>query len=212
MAHVCPACGCKETEDVDDSDVMCLDCGESWSKEAAAPGTERFFKVGVVQSADKVAGKDKLTVLKIDVGAGDPVPVVTNAPNVKEGSRIVVALVGATIGDPEDGEKVTKSTVGGVKSEGMVCDASMLNWGSANKGRAVILPDSCPVGSAPPAEKPRGDKQTPRERSSVAPHPYAKQGSSSCVVSAMAVLCLQSAMPEHVPCSCMQINVSIGIV
>ena len=112
------------------------------------------MQVGSILEADKVASKDKLTKLKVDVGQDEPVQIVTNAPNVKVGTRIAVALVGATIGDPDDGEVVKKTTVGGVPSFGMVCDCPMLGWGSTNKGRAVVLPESCAVGSSPPATKP----------------------------------------------------------
>ena len=49
----------------------------------------------------------------------------TNAPNVKENIRVVVATVGATL---RDESVVKKANVGGVVSEGMLCDSPMLNW------------------------------------------------------------------------------------
>ena len=57
----------------------------------------------------------------------------------------------------DDGEtiEVTKATVGGVVSEGMLCDSKMLGWvGGAHK-IAVNLPDSYDVGTSPPSSKPR---------------------------------------------------------
>lgn len=56
-----------------------------------------------------------------------------------------------------DGEehKITKASVGGVVSEGMFCDSSMLGWSGGGHGVAAQVPDNFPIGSAPPAEKPR---------------------------------------------------------
>ena len=43
-----------------------------------------------------MAGKDKLKQLKVNVGAGgDPIQIVTNAPNVVEGCHLIVATVGS---------------------------------------------------------------------------------------------------------------------
>ena len=49
-----------------------------------------------VLELEPVAGKDKLKQLKVDVGAGgDPLQIVTNAPNVVEGCHLIVATVGS---------------------------------------------------------------------------------------------------------------------
>jgi phenylalanyl-tRNA synthetase beta chain len=112
-------------------------------------------QVSQIVEVDKIAGKDKLTRLLVDVGAGDPITVVTNAPNVKVGAKVVVALIGARLGDAEDGTLVERTKVGGVTSDGVLCDAAALGWGTANKGRAVVLPNDFEIGSAPPAEKPQ---------------------------------------------------------
>lgn len=50
--------------------------------------------------------------LSVDVGTGTPLTIVTNAPNVNEGSRVVVATVGSLVDD----EPVKKTSVGGVVS------------------------------------------------------------------------------------------------
>lgn len=52
-----------------------------------------FTQVGVVVACEAIEGKDKLKKISVDVGAAEPVTVVTNAANVYENSRIVVALV-----------------------------------------------------------------------------------------------------------------------
>jgi tRNA-binding EMAP/Myf-like protein len=53
--------------------------------------------IGVIVDAEPVAGKDKLSAIQVDIGDEEPVKIVTNAPNAKEGNRIVVATVGATV-------------------------------------------------------------------------------------------------------------------
>lgn len=59
----------------------------------------------------------------------------------------------------ETGEDVLiqKTSVGGVISEGMLCDARMLGWVGGAEGIAAQIPDSFPLGSIPPPSKPRTD-------------------------------------------------------
>lgn len=49
----------------------------------------------------------------MDVGLGEPVVVVSNAPKLAVGMRVVIATVGAIV----DGEAVKKTSIGGAKSE-----------------------------------------------------------------------------------------------
>lgn len=56
------------------------------------------LQVGLVLEAEAIEGKDKLTKLTVDVGAAEPLTIVTNAPNAKKGSLIVVALVRTACG------------------------------------------------------------------------------------------------------------------
>ena len=113
------------------------------------------FVVGLVASCEHVTGKDKLSKLSVDVGAVDPLQIVTNAPNVAESSRVVVATIGTTL---PDGTEVKKASVGGVPSEGMLCDAPMLGWMGGGAGAAALVPDSFAVGDQPPAMRPRMDQ------------------------------------------------------
>ena len=103
-------------------------------------------------AVEAVAGKDKLKKCTVSDGEKE-FTVVSNAPNVlpeKVGKRIVVARVGAEVSGMD--EPVKKANVGGVVSEGMLCDERML-WGKS-AGTAVYL-DDCDVGSQPPSQKPR---------------------------------------------------------
>jgi tRNA-binding EMAP/Myf-like protein len=109
--------------------------------------------VGLVVTCDAISGKDKLKRCEIDIGQGGTIMVVTNAPNVRESSRVAVALPGAEIGD----EVIKAGNVGGVKSEGMLCDGKMLGWAGGSVGVAAQIPSNYELGAAPPATKPRGD-------------------------------------------------------
>ena len=72
--------------------------------------------------------------------------------------RVAVAPIGSKVLDEEGEEmEIKKTTVGGVVSEGMLCDSRMLGWSGGAAGIAVQIPDSIAVGEAPPATKPRKD-------------------------------------------------------
>ena len=51
----------------------------------------------MIVSAEPVPKMDKLSAIEVDVGDEEPVKIITNAPNAKEGNRIVVALIGAIV-------------------------------------------------------------------------------------------------------------------
>jgi tRNA-binding EMAP/Myf-like protein len=59
----------------------------------------------------------------------------------------------------ESGEEIIiqKTSVGGIMSEGMLCDARMLGWVGGAEGIAAQILDSFPLGSPPPDNKPRSD-------------------------------------------------------
>ena len=73
---------------------------------------------------------------------------------------VAVALAGDNVLNDEGEEMpVIKTTVGGVVSEGMLCDSRMLGWSGGAMGMVAKMPDSLEIGSAPPLSKPRHDKQ-----------------------------------------------------
>lgn len=75
--------------------------------------------------------------------------------------RIVVAPIGSTIINDE-GEEITlkKTSISGVNSEGMFCDAKMLGWGAGSVGIAAQVPSSFEPGDAPPKTKPGAPKSS----------------------------------------------------
>lgn len=142
----CESC----TLENDATSDICAACGEARPEATTdCSDTYRNIKVGQILSMEPL--KDKLRVLTIDVGSGTELKIVTNAVNVTEGSRVVVACVGAVI----DGEQVKKATVGGVASHGMLCSPPMLGWTGGGADGAALVPDSFAVGSRPPESRPR---------------------------------------------------------
>lgn len=115
-----------------------------------------MFIVCKVIECEDVKNKDRLKKLKVDIGKGDDdcITVVSNAPNVRLGTRTVVALVGTVL--PND-EVVQKVVVAGITSQGMLCDSPTLSWVGGAANQCVLMPDSYELGSIAPASKPRGD-------------------------------------------------------
>ena len=100
------------------------------------------YKVGVVLSLEEVSGKKggnnkPLKACRIDIGTGEEggIPVVTNAPNVREGSRICVAPAGSVVIN-DQGEEITltKTSIAGHESWGMICDSKLLGWAGGAEG------------------------------------------------------------------------------
>jgi tRNA-binding EMAP/Myf-like protein len=151
------ACGACAYADNDGDE--CDSCGEARAAAAGAPAgnLKPLVVVALVLSLAPVPGKDKLRVATLDVGDGAaaPVVVVTSAPNVAVGARVVVALPGATVRGADGDVDVKAATVGGVKSSGMLCDAPMLGWVGGGAGNAALCGAESALGSAPPAARPR---------------------------------------------------------
>ncbi|GKY99930.1 hypothetical protein MPSEU_000946600 [Mayamaea pseudoterrestris] len=125
-----------------------------------------LYKVGEVVSVESLgdkAGQKPLRLCKVNVGdaSGEFLSVVTSATNVREGSRVAVAPVGSIV-ETETGEElvIKKTSVGGVMSEGMLCDSRMLGWQGGAAGIAAQIPDSVAIGASPPASKPRPNQSS----------------------------------------------------
>jgi|AntRauTorckE5430_2_1112549.scaffolds.fasta_scaffold01163_5 tRNA-binding EMAP/Myf-like protein len=124
------------------------------------------YRVAVVESIQESGGKGTkaLKICQVNIGDSDNcITVVTSAPNVRIQSRLAVAPVGSTVlATNGEGLLVTKTSVGGVMSEGMFCDAKMLAWDGGTEKIAAQIDESVPVGAPPPLKKPRPqhDKET----------------------------------------------------
>ncbi|MEO0590400.1 MAG: phenylalanine--tRNA ligase subunit beta [Pseudomonadota bacterium] len=103
------------------------------------------FKVAHVLSAEKHPDADKLQVLKVDTGQGDPLQVVCGAPNARAGMKGVLGLPGAVV--PSNGMELRKAAIRGVESTGMMCSARELDLGEDHDG-IIELPDEASVGKS----------------------------------------------------------------
>ncbi len=101
------------------------------------------FKVAHVISAEKHPDADKLQVLKVDTGDGEPLQVVCGAPNARAGMKGVLGLPGAVV--PSNGMELRKAAIRGVESTGMMCSARELDLGEDHDG-IIELPDDASIG------------------------------------------------------------------
>ena len=115
------------------------------------------FVVALVVTCQGVPGKDRLKVVTVDIGDNTILTIATNAPNIREGTRTCVALIGSTIEIGGQTEIVKKTNVGGIISEGMICDSVMLGWTGGAAGLAVQIPSFYDLGTSAPTSKPRMD-------------------------------------------------------
>lgn len=84
--------------------------------------------VGLITSCAQVPHREKLKVVTIDVGNSSLLTIVTSAPNVREGTRTIVALAGSQIEINGEDVAVEKTSIAGIQSEGMICDSQMCGW------------------------------------------------------------------------------------
>jgi phenylalanyl-tRNA synthetase beta chain len=106
--------------------------------EALAP-----FRVARVLTAEKHPQADKLQVLTVDDGSGEPIQVVCGAPNARAGLVGVFGPPGAYIPGTDFTLKV--AAIRGVESRGMMCSSRELELGDDHSG-IIELPADAPVG------------------------------------------------------------------
>ncbi|TAD82947.1 MAG: phenylalanine--tRNA ligase subunit beta [Sphingomonadales bacterium] len=103
------------------------------------------FRIAHVLTAARHPDADKLQVLTVDTGDGNPLQVVCGAPNARAGMKGVLGLPGAVV--PANGMVLKKSAIRGVESNGMMCSTRELELGDDHDG-IIELPDDAPVGTA----------------------------------------------------------------
>lgn len=111
------------------------------SVEPAAP-----FFTGIVigEVIAKIAhpNASKLSLCKVTIGSAEPLDIVCGASNVREGLKVAVATVGATL---PSGLKIKKAKLRGEPSHGMLCSAAELGLVESAEG-LLELPQAAPVG------------------------------------------------------------------
>lgn len=103
------------------------------------------FRIAKVLTAERHPNADKLQVLSVDTGDGQPLQVVCGAPNARAGLMGVLGLPGAVV--PAGGFELKKSAIRGVESNGMMCSSRELDLGDDHAG-IIELPADAPVGMA----------------------------------------------------------------
>ena len=116
-----------EVEDVDD-------------KKAFRP-----FVIARVVSAEQHPNADKLRVLMVDTGKGEPIQVVCGAPNARTGLVGAFAAPGTHV--PGIGVTLAVGTIRGVESRGMMCSEKELEISDDHDG-IIDLPADAPVGTS----------------------------------------------------------------
>ncbi|MBA4311300.1 MAG: phenylalanine--tRNA ligase subunit beta [Chlorobiaceae bacterium] len=107
------------------------------------------FVVGKVIDVQKHPKADRLTVCQVDIGA-EKVQIVCGAPNVAAGQTVPVGLIDAVVPrdqhDPNGNPlKISKVSLRGVESNGMICSEYELGLGDDKEG-ILVLEASAPIG------------------------------------------------------------------
>lgn len=138
--------------------VMCLDCGDEFI--LLSQQEKKFVKFVVGNIKQVAANGKKCKTLLADVGNDMDVQIVTNAKHIESGEIIVVALEGAVIpagcdrNDP-NATIVTKTSINGTVSYGILCDAPALGWvGGAAGVPQKLNPVEFRPGDLPPISRP----------------------------------------------------------
>jgi phenylalanyl-tRNA synthetase beta chain len=103
------------------------------------------FVIAKVVSAEQHPNADKLRVLMVDTGKGDPIQVVCGAPNARTGLVGAFAAPGTYV--PGIDVTLAVGTIRGVESRGMMCSEKELEI-SDNHDGIIDLPADAPVGQS----------------------------------------------------------------
>jgi phenylalanyl-tRNA synthetase beta chain len=94
--------------------------------------------IGEVVTCEPHPNSDHLSKTTVNVGTGEPLPIVCGAPNVAAGQKVVVATVGTTLYDGDDEFKIKKSKIRGEVSMGMICAEDEIGVGTDHDGIMVL--------------------------------------------------------------------------
>jgi phenylalanyl-tRNA synthetase beta chain len=103
------------------------------------------FTIAKVLTAERHPQADKLQVLTVDAGTGDPIQVVCGAPNAHAGMLGVFGAPGTYVPGSDITLKV--AAIRGVESRGMMCSIRELELGDEHSG-VIELPEDAPVGAS----------------------------------------------------------------
>jgi phenylalanyl-tRNA synthetase beta chain len=102
------------------------------------------FTIARILTASPHPQADKLQVLTVDAGDGNPLQVVCGAPNARAGLVGIFGQPGAIV--PANGMELRVAAIRGVESNGMMCSLRELELGESHDG-IVELPEDAPIGT-----------------------------------------------------------------
>lgn len=100
--------------------------------------------IGEVLKCRKHPDADKLTVTEVNVGEEKPLQIVCGAPNVAEGQKVPVALVGTTLYKGDESFVIKNAKIRGEFSEGMICAEDEIGLGTSHEGIMVLEKSAIP--------------------------------------------------------------------
>ena len=115
--------------------------------------------IGQIVKIDRHPDADKLVICQVDIGEGEPIQIVTGAPNVEEGQKVPVVLDGGRVAGGHDGKMtpggiaIKKGKLRGVESNGMLCSIEELGqtremYPEAPEYGIYIFPEDAVVGES----------------------------------------------------------------
>jgi phenylalanyl-tRNA synthetase beta chain len=102
------------------------------------------FVIARVLTAEQHPDADRLRVLSVDTGSGDPVQVVCGAPNARAGLVGAFAAPGTYV--PGIDVTLSVGNIRGIESRGMMCSERELQLSDEHDG-IIDLPEDAPVGT-----------------------------------------------------------------
>ena len=100
-------------------------------------------KVGRIDALEPHPNADRLRICRVDVGAEEPLQIVTGAPNVRQGQKVIVALNGAKL----PGGTIKTGKLRGEVSCGMLCSGGELGHPELDEIDGILeLQENAPVG------------------------------------------------------------------
>jgi phenylalanyl-tRNA synthetase beta chain len=95
--------------------------------------------VSQIIASSRHPNADRLSVCEVDDASGAKRQIVCGASNYKVGDKVPLALPGAKL---PNGTEIRKSKLRGVESEGMLCSAIELGFGSDAAGLLILSPEA----------------------------------------------------------------------
>lgn len=101
--------------------------------------------VGEVLTCEPHPNSDHLHITKVNIGEGEPLPIVCGAPNVAAGQKVIVATIGTVLYNGDESFTIKKGKLRGEDSWGMICAEDEIGVGTDHAG-IIVLPADTPVG------------------------------------------------------------------